>query len=240
MTAEASDNTPDEQVAERASDEGHAAAQDTSEPDRSAEEPDRSEVEIAKELVLDLRAELPRLDARAAAGVALTGALLVSLVTQQSLPMPVFAITVVAAALLTIALLTFLAVLSPRPSASRRYIDDQVDEGRATRRPVDSEVAVARLAAGLAATGRVAYYCSMIVDMSTHVRGKERLLRAAFFADSWRSRAWRSAHRPRCCSGGVETVADQEQGRRRHRCSATPARRAVPDPQAGAIVQAVP
>src|SRR3954467_13657958 len=44
-------------------------------------------VEIAKDLVVDLRAELPRIDARAAAGVALVAAILVSVVTQIRVPM---------------------------------------------------------------------------------------------------------------------------------------------------------
>src|SRR4051794_35793465 len=68
--------------------------------------------EVAGELLLDLRTELPRLDARAAAGAALTGAILVAVVTQR-LPDAIYVFGVVAAVLLTLAILLFLAVLLP-------------------------------------------------------------------------------------------------------------------------------
>src|SRR3954449_2255396 len=75
--------------------------------------------DMARELVIDLRAELPRIDARAAAGAALTAAVLVSVVTQAPKPSPVYAFGVSAAVLLTIALLLFLAVLFPTITVAR-------------------------------------------------------------------------------------------------------------------------
>jgi hypothetical protein len=57
--------------------------------------------EIAKELVVDLRSELPRIDARAAAGVVLAAAVPVSVVSQAPQAMPIYAIAVVDAAFLT-------------------------------------------------------------------------------------------------------------------------------------------
>src|SRR3954452_3741224 len=75
--------------------------------------------DMARELLIDLRAELPRIDARAAAGAALTAAVLVSVVTQAPIPMPVYAFGVAAAVLLTLALLLFLLVLFPTLSVAR-------------------------------------------------------------------------------------------------------------------------
>jgi hypothetical protein len=79
--------------------------------------------EIAKEIVVDLRSGLPRVDARAAAGVALTAALLVGVVSQAPASMPIYAVAVAAAAMLTIALLLFLLVLLPSPTLfSRQWL----------------------------------------------------------------------------------------------------------------------
>jgi hypothetical protein len=46
--------------------------------------------ELAKELVIDLRSELTRIDARAAAGVALSAAVLLGLVGQTSIAAPIY------------------------------------------------------------------------------------------------------------------------------------------------------
>jgi hypothetical protein len=83
---------------------------------QDAEAKQHDAAEVAKELVADLRAELPRIDARAAAGVALTAAVLVSVVNQAPVAMPIYAVAVAAAVLLTIALLLFLMVLLPTPT----------------------------------------------------------------------------------------------------------------------------
>lgn len=170
-------------VAERAPDEGAGDAP-TAEVQPTDVSGDEQAIEVARELILDLRAELPRLDARAAAGAALTGALLVGVVTQQSLPTPIYTFGVLAAALLTIALLAFLSVLIPNRNVGRRYVDNQVAggrEGRATRRRAsDHRSDAQRLATGLAALCRVEYYTSVVVHMSAQVRKKHCLLSFAF------------------------------------------------------------
>ena len=75
--------------------------------------------DVARELGADVRAELPRIDARAAAGIALSAAVLIGAVGQAQ-PMPVLAFMIVAAALLTVALLLFFAVLLPAPAKTSR------------------------------------------------------------------------------------------------------------------------
>lgn len=153
---------------------------------QSSDPGDQDAVEVARELVLDLRAELPRLDARAAAGVALTGALLVSIVTQQPLAMPIYVFQVIAAVLLTIALLMFLAVLFPHQNVGRQFVSNWIDGGHqgrtASGRGVDPKVDAQRLAAGIAATGRIDYYTSVVVHVSNQVRKKHRLLSIAFLS----------------------------------------------------------
>jgi hypothetical protein len=88
--------------------------------------------------VVDLRAELPRIDARAAAGVALTAAVLVSVVTQVRLRMPVLAVAVAAAALLTVALLLFLMVLLPTPTLPSHQSIIHSRPGEAYEEPDDT------------------------------------------------------------------------------------------------------
>jgi len=67
----------------------------------------------------DVRAELPRIDARAAAGIALSAAVLIGAVGQAQ-PMPILAFMVVAAALLTLVLLLFFTVLLPAPAKASK------------------------------------------------------------------------------------------------------------------------
>jgi hypothetical protein len=72
----------------------------------------RDAAEIAREVTTDVRAELPRVDARAAAGIALSAAVLIGTI-EAPRTMPLLAFAVIGAALLTIALLLFFAVLLP-------------------------------------------------------------------------------------------------------------------------------
>jgi hypothetical protein len=110
-----------------------AAISDASDATRT-----QNAVEIAQDLVVDLRAELPRIDARAAAGVALTAAVLVSVVTQVRLRMPVLAVAVAAAALLTVALLLFLMVLLPTPTLPSHQSIIHSRPGEAYEEPDDT------------------------------------------------------------------------------------------------------
>ncbi len=177
-------------------------------PDAGEEVRTQNAVEIAKDLVVDLRAELPRIDARAAAGVALTAAVLVSVVTQVRLRMPVFAVAVAAAALLTVALLLFLMVLLPTPTLPSnqslvRSQDDADDmaTGRASRTgrmkrdsrrfPGDPQVRIEkfrargrRLADQLAGESRAHYHATVAVQIADQVRTKQRLLTLAFTSGS--------------------------------------------------------
>lgn len=73
----------------------------------------REAAERVQEVIAELRSELPQVDARAAAGIALTSAVLIGTVTAAPLTMPAFAFAAAGAALLTVALLGFVAVLLP-------------------------------------------------------------------------------------------------------------------------------
>jgi hypothetical protein len=181
-----------------------AAASDASDAVRT-----QNALEIAKDLVADLRAELPRIDARAAAGVALTAAVLVGVVTQVRLRMPVFAVAVAAAAFLTVSLLLFLMVLLPtptlplhqslvrsRPSEADEEADDMATD-RASRngwmrlasrkgrrnpqvRIEKFKAKGGRLASELASESRAHYHATVAVQIADQVRTKQRLLTLAF------------------------------------------------------------
>jgi hypothetical protein len=128
------------------------------------EEPDAAE--IAHELLLDLRAELPRLDARAAAGTALTGAVLVAVMTQR-LPASVHVFRVVAVVALTLALVTFLAALLPGGRADLRGV------GRSDAERVEA------LRSYLQRATRTEYYVTAVSGLQGQVRSKAFLLRVA-------------------------------------------------------------
>ena len=169
--------------------------------------------EIAKELVVDLRSELPRIDARAAAGVALTAAVLVSVVSQAPAAMPIYAIAVVAAALLTIALLLFLMVLLPTPTLLSHQSLLRAQPGRAGeppeapasgsddtvgwisravgRHPRKREAEIGQLeemgrqlAAQLAGMDRIEYHATVAMQIGAQLRIKQRLLLLAFVSGS--------------------------------------------------------
>ena len=167
-------------------------------------------VEIAKDLVVDLRAELPRIDARAAAGVALVAAILVSVVTQIRLPMPIYPLAV--AAFLTVALLLFLMVLLPTPTlpAHQSLVDVQsggrsgargdITTGAAieagwTRRVLGSARGTSNVDLGSGCArptaryrpcrmNRAHYHATVAIQIAAQVRTKQRLLMLAFTSGS--------------------------------------------------------
>ena len=125
--------------------------------------------EIARELAIDLRAELPRIDARAAAGIALSAAVLVATVGQAPTTMPTFAFATIAAGLLTIALLLFFMVLLPVPGEGVRAL---------IRRRTSMDDAQA-LMDELASWDRAVYHATAAVELSAIVHAKHRRLVAA-------------------------------------------------------------
>jgi hypothetical protein len=163
--------------------------------------------EIAKEIVVDLRSELPRVDARAAAGVALTAAILVGVVSQAPASMPIYAVAVAAAAMLTIALLLFLLVLLPSPTllshqwllqatVRSRIKSDLVNDSGATvggaarhRRKREAELERLdsigrRVADELLYKDRTEYLATVAVQIAAQLRAKQRILLLAFVIGS--------------------------------------------------------
>jgi hypothetical protein len=160
-------------------------------------------VDIAREIAIDLRAELSRIDSRAAAGVALVAAILVGVVSQTPARMPIFAVAIAAAILLTIALLLFLMVLLPTPTLPSQRSLVGVRAGRRADRGRDGpdssrnrdagwwrgtreletlplEEKARRLATELARLDRPEYYATLAIEINAQVHAKERLLMAAF------------------------------------------------------------
>jgi hypothetical protein len=168
--------------------------------------------EIAKELVIDLRSELPRLDARAAAGVALAAAILLGVVGQAPVGMPIYAVAVIAAALLTVALLLFLTVLLPSPHllSHQNLLRDQpgaavgppdASAGAALEGSFGSTYRAARhrkreaklrqleargrqLAHQLAKMDRTEYHAQVALQIAGQLRAKQRLLQLAVLSGS--------------------------------------------------------
>jgi hypothetical protein len=127
--------------------------------------------DIARELYADVRAELPRIDARAAAGIALSGVVLIGAVGQAQ-PMPILAFMVVAAGLLTVALLLFFTVLLPVPA-------------KASPASVRSWATFANgqaLAEHLASWPRAFYHTTSAIELSSVVRTKHTRLTLGLYA----------------------------------------------------------
>lgn len=127
--------------------------------------------DLARELAADVRAELPRIDARAAAGIALSAAVLIGVVGQPQ-PMPIFVFMVLAAALLTIALLLFFTVLLPVPgearqAAIRRWATFENEQG---------------LVDQLAGWNRAFYHATAAIELSSVVRTKHIRLTLGLYA----------------------------------------------------------
>jgi hypothetical protein len=131
----------------------------------------RDVADIARELTADVRAELPRIDARAAAGVALSAAVLIGAVGQAQ-PMPILAFMVVAAALLTIALLLFFTVLLPVTAKGSQI---------SIRRWATFETGEA-LADELASWDRALYHTTAAIELSSVVRTKQTRLTLGLYA----------------------------------------------------------
>jgi hypothetical protein len=142
--------------------------------------------EVARELLLDLRAELPRLDARAAAGTTLAGAVLVAVVTQE-LPHAVYYFGVIAAILLTLALLFFLGVFLPSSSLGHLPPNGPSSGrmGRLVRLTAADEAAdTYDLHKYLASVSRDEYYMNAVIRLRKQVDHKSYLLRAAVLIGS--------------------------------------------------------
>jgi hypothetical protein len=131
----------------------------------------RKAAEIAQEVTGDVRAELPRIDARAAAGIALSAAVLIG-VAGQAPPAPILHFAVVAAALLTIALLLFFTVLLPTSGSASRVAIHRWAEFKNGEDLADE----------LATWDRAVYHASVAIELSTVVRAKHRRLTLALFA----------------------------------------------------------
>jgi hypothetical protein len=133
-------------------------------------------LEIARSITMDVSAELPRIDAKAAAGTALSVALIVGLVsTQKPSASPVFVAAVIGGVFLTIALLLFLAaLLTDRTSAVGR-------SGSGQGRHQSSDF----LLADLLQRDKSAYYASVAVELSGAARAKSRRLQLGIYASAF-------------------------------------------------------
>jgi hypothetical protein len=128
--------------------------------------------EITRDIIADVSAELPRIDAKAAAGIALSVALIVGLVsTQKPSASPSFVAGIVGGVFLTLALLLFLAALSERDSAVRGPVLRwaRYESGHA-------------LLADLAQLDKAVYYATVAVALSGAARVKSRRLQLGIYA----------------------------------------------------------
>jgi hypothetical protein len=170
--------------------------------DRRVDGSPEDTVEISRELAIDLRAELSRIDSRAAAGVALIAAILVGVVSQAPTKMPIFAVAVAAAILLTAALLLFLMVLLPTPTlpSHRALVGGRTSSVRNASRLSWGDRAVGRwrstpelkrvaleergkqLAIELMSLDRPEYYATVAIEINAQVHAKERMLMVAFIS----------------------------------------------------------
>jgi len=126
---------------------------------------------LAREISAEVRAELPSIDARAAAGIALSAAVLIGVVGQPQ-PMPILVFMVVAAALLTIALLLFFTVLLPVPG----------EAGRASIRRWATLESGQALVDQLTGKNRAIYHATAAVELSSVVRTKHIRLMLGLYA----------------------------------------------------------
>jgi len=170
---EASERSEDHRVI-RANANDHAASC------RAAPDPRMEHAsDIARAIISDVSAELPRIDAQAAAGIALSAALIVGLVsTQTPNTSPVFAAAVVGGVFLTLALLLFLAaLLSERASVARGSVLRRA--GHESRVGHESGHA---LLTELAQWDTAVYYASVAVELSGAARAKARRLQLGICA----------------------------------------------------------
>lgn len=127
--------------------------------------------DVARELYADVRAELPRIDARAAAGIAISGAVLIGAIGQAQ-PRPILEFMVVAAVLLTVALLLFFTVLLPVPSKA----------SPASVRSWATFASGDALAEHLASWPRAFYHTTSAIELSAVVRTKHMRLTLGLYA----------------------------------------------------------
>jgi hypothetical protein len=131
--------------------------------------------DMARDMITDVSAQLPRIDAKAAAGTALSVALLVGLIsTQKPSASPVFVAAVVGGVFLTLALLLFLAaLLSERASASRKSVPywTSYESGK-------------DLLADLRQRDKAVHYASVAVELSGAARAKSRRLQLGIYASA--------------------------------------------------------
>jgi hypothetical protein len=143
-------------------------------------------VEISRELAIDLRAELSRIDSRAAAGVVLIAAILVGVVSQAPTKMSIFAVAVAAAILLTATMLLFLMVLLSTPTlpSHRALVGVRTSSGRSTPelKRVALEERGKQLAIELMRLDRPEYYATVAIEINAQVHARERLLMVAFIS----------------------------------------------------------
>ena len=131
--------------------------------------------EIARDIITDVSAELPRIDAKAAAGIALAVALIVGLVsTQTPSASPSFVAGIVGGVFLTLALLLFLAALSERDSTARGSVLPwaRYESGHA-------------LLADLAQLDKAVYYAKVAVALSGAAHAKSRRLQFGVYAGAF-------------------------------------------------------
>jgi len=172
----------------------------------------QASAELAKELVIDLRSELTRIDARAAAGVALSAAVLLGLVGQTSIAAPIYWVALFAAVLLTLAVLLFLVVLLPSPNLLIHQVFLK-ERPTAPLNPLRAGGAVSpngplsrvpraastdkrdaeltqlqemgkQLASQLDGQNRTQYHATVAIEISAQLRYKRRLLLLAFVGGS--------------------------------------------------------
>ena len=131
--------------------------------------------EIARDIITDVSAELPRIDAKAAAGIALAVALIVGLVsTQTPSASPSFVAGIVGGVFLTLALLLFLAALAERDSAAHGSVLRwaRYESGHA-------------LLADLAQLDKAVYYATVAVALSGAAHAKSRRLQLGIYAGAF-------------------------------------------------------
>jgi hypothetical protein len=123
----------------------------------------RDRADLVRDLLLEFRQEIHQLDTRAGAGMTLSAAVLIGVVSQAPPAEPGYSLAVVGAALLTIALLMFFSVLLP---------------ATATGYHVYAKGAPDRLSGALAGT-RDAYHESRLAAVARVMRVKHRRLALA-------------------------------------------------------------
>lgn len=149
----------------------HAEVNDHAATCRAIPDPHAAAIgDLAREIASDLRAELPRLETKAAAGIALSAAILVGLVgIQTPLSESVAAFGVLGAVFLSSALLLCLAVLLPGPNQrSRSAVLGWLDDDD-TQAPTDE----------LRRWERTSYHATVVAELSAMVRTKQHRLRLA-------------------------------------------------------------